>query len=135
MAKSIIILALSLVLLSGCETTPPPAAVRIVQTPSKLFKFDRLRAGVLPGELVVQGRVIRKRRFYGRIPGHIHVEAFAGQTSLGWQDTRWRRLSPKPFARSPFKVRFPIDAARVDEVRVSYEPIAETHEREAGTPS
>jgi hypothetical protein len=135
MSRSIITLALCLILLSGCETTPPPADARIVQRPSKLFKFDRLRAGVLPGQLVVQGRVIRKRRFYGRIPGHIHVEAFAKGTSLGWQDARWRRLSPKPFAKSPFKVRFPFDPSGVDEVRVSYDPATETHERGPGTAS
>ena len=127
MARSFLILATSVVLLSGCETTPPPAAARIAAIDSKLFKFDRLRVGALPGQLVVRGRVIRKHRFYGRIPGHIHVEAFFGGTSLGYQDTRWRRLSTRPFARSPFTVRFPIDPGRVDEVRVSYDPTTETH--------
>lgn len=135
MARSIAILAISLALLSGCETTPPPAAARVVAMDNKLFKFDRLRVGALPGQLVVRGRVIRKRRFYGRIPGHIHVEAFSGGTSLGYQDTRWRRLSTRPFAKSPFAVRFPIDPSRVDEVRVSYEPTTEMHEREPGTSS
>lgn len=134
MNRSLIFPTLSLVFLSACETMPPPAAVRIVATPDELFKFDRLRTGALPGQLLVRGRVIRIRRYYagrflGRIPGHIHAEAFASGTSLGWQDTRWRRLSSKPYAKSPFAVRFPLDPNRVDEVRVSYDPTTEGHQR------
>lgn len=110
--------------LSACAPTLPSANVRLAAAPADLFKFSRLRAESLPSQLLVRGRVTRMRRFYGVIPGHIHVEAFAGQTSLGWQDTRWQRLKSRPFAISYFAVRLPIAPARVEEVRISYQRTA-----------
>lgn len=129
---AIISAAFGLILLAACANTPPPSAARIIATPDRLLRFDRIKTRALPGELLVRGRVTKMKRFdrgryIGRVPGHIHVEVFAGGTSLGWQDTRWRRFAHKPYARSSFTVRFALDPRRVDEVRVSYDPIIETH--------
>lgn len=129
---AIISAVLGLIFLTACANMPPPSAARFVAIPDRLLKFDRLKVEARPAGLLVRGRVTRMKRFdggryLGRLPGHIHVEAFASGISLGWQDTRWRRFAHKPYAKSPFTARFALDPRRVDEIRISYDPTVETH--------
>lgn len=112
---------LGAILLAGCATTPPPRSpIEITGVPDKRFILTRLYAAASEGEVLVQGRIVRKRRSFRRDYGHIHVEAYSGVMPVAVADAPRLRLGYRVSRYADFTARLPIDAARIDKVVVSH---------------
>jgi hypothetical protein len=112
---------LGAILLTGCATTPPPPSpIEIAGAQDKRFILTRLYAAAGEGQVLVQGRIVRKRRALRRDYGHIHVEAYSGGVSVAVADAPRLRLGYRISRYADFAAKLPIDAARIDKVVVSH---------------
>lgn len=105
----------------GCATvSTSPLPVRVVAVPSRSLQFSGVRAELRDGRTIVRGRVARASMIPGLVWGHLHVEALAGSTVVGWADTRWTQLARRRLPRSSFWVRLPRGLPPIDTIRVSH---------------
>lgn len=119
--NSICVTGLAALLLAGCATTAPiESPIRISGVSDKWFSFSRLHAEATGEGIVVQGRIWRERRKFGYDRGHIHVEAWSGGTHIAATDTPRPKIGWRAGRSARFATTLPIDADKVDEVRVSH---------------
>lgn len=108
-------------LAAGCATVPTkPLPLRVVSVSSRSLEFLDVRAELRDGRTIVRGRVARASMMPGAVWGHLHVEALAGSTVVGWADTRWTQLARGRLPRSSFWVRLPRGLPPIDTIRVSH---------------
>ena len=136
MTKSLSILGLA-VALAGCATTPPPppSPIPIVAIPSNLFLFRELRAEPSLQGVNVTGKTARKKKRF-RYSGHLHVEAISRGQVVAWTDAQWRKPSYRlTFSTTGFRATLPLNAAQIDQVRVTYMPKGHDAVRKPRNPS
>ena len=108
-------------LMAGCATVrTKPLPLGIVTVPGRSLEFSDVRAELRHGRTIVRGRVARASMIPAAVWGHVHVEALADSTVVGWADTRWTQLARRRLPRSSFWVRLPRGLPPIDTIRVSH---------------